>query len=103
MIDKSSPYGSCPRCGSPGEMRERRPNGNDICKNGHEYPSRNAVHGELKTEKVQALTHWWQGPCTCSICGYRCVSVIEISKEHKSPIVAMECGGCGGMTLHPDD
>lgn len=37
------PYGACPFCGSPGKTRERRPNGNDTCMQGHTYPSRNAV------------------------------------------------------------
>lgn len=36
-------YGYCPRCGASGITRERRPNGNDRCANGHEYPSRNSV------------------------------------------------------------
>lgn len=33
------PYGTCPKCGSPGVSRERRPNGNDKCERGHLYPS----------------------------------------------------------------
>lgn len=37
-----APYGYCPRCGAPGEERERRPGGNDHCINGHVYPSRDA-------------------------------------------------------------
>lgn len=36
-------YGYCPRCGSPVEMRERRPNGNDRCQNQHTYPSIESV------------------------------------------------------------
>ena len=32
-------YGYCPECGAKGVMRERRPNGNDTCENGHVYPS----------------------------------------------------------------
>ena len=32
-------YGYCPQCGAKGVMRERRPNGNDKCANGHTYPS----------------------------------------------------------------
>ena len=40
--DLKAPYGYCPRCGQLGIARERRPNGNDRCKNGHEYPSRDA-------------------------------------------------------------
>jgi hypothetical protein len=31
--------GYCPVCGAPGWLRERRPNGNDTCTNGHKYPS----------------------------------------------------------------
>lgn len=34
-----SVYGFCPSCGAPGVSRERRPNGNDECQNGHIYPS----------------------------------------------------------------
>lgn len=36
-------YGYCPECQAPGVSRERRPNGNDQCANGHTYPSANAV------------------------------------------------------------
>ncbi len=38
-----APYGYCPLCGALGVSRERRPNGNDKCANGHTYPSRTAV------------------------------------------------------------
>jgi hypothetical protein len=38
-----SPYGTCPKCGAYGVMRERRPNGNDQCENGCKYPSRDAI------------------------------------------------------------
>ncbi len=37
------PYGYCPKCGAPGEKREKRPNGNDICENGCTYPSRDSL------------------------------------------------------------
>lgn len=37
-------YGYCPECGGKGVMRERRPNGNDKCANGHTYPSCKATH-----------------------------------------------------------
>jgi hypothetical protein len=36
------PYGLCPVCGDIGIRRERRPNGNDKCAKGHEYPSASA-------------------------------------------------------------
>ena len=45
-IDKTlvkSTYGSCPLCGADGIMRERRPDGNDTCTNGHVYPSSKAI------------------------------------------------------------
>ena len=38
-------YGHCPGCGAPGVNRERRINGNDICSNGHKYPSSNSILG----------------------------------------------------------
>ena len=36
-------YGFCPHCGAPCKLRERRPDGNDTCTNGHVYPSAAAV------------------------------------------------------------
>lgn len=39
-------YGLCPVCTARGVMRERRPNGNDKCARGHEYPSANAITGK---------------------------------------------------------
>lgn len=38
-----APYGYCPRCGAAGLRRERSPNGNDRCANGHVYPSKTAL------------------------------------------------------------
>lgn len=38
-------YGRCPQCGARGHLRERRPNGNDTCVNGHVYPSASAIVG----------------------------------------------------------
>lgn len=46
--ESESPYGYCPKCGSPGRIRERRPNGNDRCENGHTYPSREAVRDDTR-------------------------------------------------------
>lgn len=39
---QAHPYGCCPVCHKPGMSRERRINGNDICQNGHTYPSSEA-------------------------------------------------------------
>jgi len=38
-----APYGYCPKCGALGKFRERRPNGDDQCTNGHKYPSKDAL------------------------------------------------------------
>jgi hypothetical protein len=38
-----APYGYCPTCGAIGVSRERRPNGDDRCSNGHVYASASAV------------------------------------------------------------
>ncbi len=35
-----SDYGFCPYCCAQVELRERRPDGNDICENMHEYPTK---------------------------------------------------------------
>jgi hypothetical protein len=44
-------YGYCPTCGAKGVMRERRPNGNDKCANGHTYPSSKATTPPQRTEE----------------------------------------------------
>jgi hypothetical protein len=38
-----APIGLCPICGAPGRFRERRIHGDDICENGHHYPSVEAI------------------------------------------------------------
>jgi hypothetical protein len=43
-------YGYCPECGAKGVMRERRPDGNDKCANGHTYQSCKATHPPQRTE-----------------------------------------------------
>jgi hypothetical protein len=35
--------GQCPKCGADSMFREKRPDGNDECRNGHTYPSKDAV------------------------------------------------------------
>lgn len=53
----SSLYGKCPQCGAEGVERERRPNGNDKCANGHTYPSRSAVV-DNKPHRDQTPVEW---------------------------------------------
>lgn len=47
-------YGFCPICGAPGVERERRPNGNDACQQGHAYPSSKAL-GVRPTKAMQMI------------------------------------------------
>ena len=49
MTDKAT-YGYCPKCGAPGCRRERRINGDDMCEQGHRYPSRDRL-AEPKEKK----------------------------------------------------
>lgn len=42
--NKKAILGHCPTCGAKGVMREKRPNGNDKCANGHTYPSTKAKY-----------------------------------------------------------
>ena len=53
-------YGYCPQCGAKGVMRERRPNGNDKCANGHTYPSSTSTppHRTEQEPDVQETLHW---------------------------------------------
>lgn len=52
-----SPYGYCPICNSPGVSRERRPEGNDRCENGHSYPSRSALKERHPVKPGWVLMH----------------------------------------------
>jgi hypothetical protein len=53
-------YGYCSRCGASGVSRERRPNGNDKCANGHTYPSKDAkAAAPLGDEtELQSFERW---------------------------------------------
>lgn len=47
-FERVAPYSYCPQCGAVGVYRERRPNGNDRCRNGHTYLSAQAVQSPVK-------------------------------------------------------
>lgn len=36
-------FGKCPQCGAAVVEKERRPNGNSTCENGHTFPSKDEV------------------------------------------------------------
>lgn len=42
-----SAYGYCPICNDEVKMREKHPNGNDVCVRGHTFASRNALPNPL--------------------------------------------------------
>ena len=46
ITDKDNSLVFCPTCEAPVYMREKRPNGDDICANGHKYPSIKTVPKE---------------------------------------------------------
>lgn len=48
----TAPYGFCPKCGKPGRLRERRPNGNDVCEGDHVYPSAEAIRADRAPQLV---------------------------------------------------
>lgn len=51
-------YGYCPECGGAGVMRERRPNGDDKCTNGHKYPSSKALAEQPAQRKPLTDATW---------------------------------------------
>ena len=61
--ERDAPYGYCPECGAPGVMRERKPDGDDKCSNGHRYPSRSA-RASLPTQPA-AQTDSMGMPTSC--------------------------------------
>ena len=52
-------YGYCPQCGAKGAMRERRPNGNDKCANGHTYPSSTSTPPQRKPLTGDEIWKFW--------------------------------------------
>ena len=69
-----SNYGFCPQCGKEGHSRERRLNGNDVCVNGHTYPSSTAVYTSVTSieDEISAMyadcsVEDWDGYGACAI------------------------------------
>lgn len=58
-------YGYCPECGGAGVMRERRPNGDDKCTNGHKYPSSKAL---AEQPAQQTCNCRWEGEVQVQQC-----------------------------------
>ena len=51
-------YGFCPICKAHGVSRERCPNGNDTCKNGHVYPSAKAIQRHIPHPSIEFLENF---------------------------------------------
>lgn len=87
--EREAPYGYCPECGAPGVMRERRPDGDDKCSNGHRYPSRSA-HTSLPTQPAAQATPEPVGDVRCEGCGYMThhrehMGCVRAAKQHTHP------------------
>jgi len=80
--DPVAVYGYCPQCGAKGVMRERRPNGNDKCANGHTYPSSTSTPPQrtwvgLTDEEVRKI-------CVNEWGGYEQCRAIEAKLKEKN-------------------
>lgn len=82
-----TPFGYCPICGAPGTSRECRPNSNDRCANGHEYPSVKATAAPIAASGGQEQQYV---PWTFETMP---VAVKVRSKDEGRPGMAMPFGG----------
>jgi len=79
-------YGYCPQCGARGKARERRPNGNDICVEGHTYPSAQAlVAPPLKNVTEHKFSKGDKVLITSDIIGLRYMNGTTGIIEHVTP------------------
>lgn len=42
---------------------------------------------------------WWQGPCECTICSYKCQLVAPLRPGEFEPESPMECPECGNKSF----
>lgn len=99
-------YGYCPECGGAGVMRERRPNGDDKCTNGHKYPSSKAL-AEQPAQQQEPVA-WMDGyrniysleekAAGCPEATIALVPMANHKKTSGSPINELQCV-CGAVWL----
>jgi hypothetical protein len=65
-----APYGFCPTCGAKGQTRERRPNGNDTCENGHTYPSLKAADLPYEAKQIPVEAEFYSFRSLAQIADY---------------------------------
>jgi len=79
-------YGYCPRCGGAGRSRERRPDGNDMCVDGHTYPSAQALMAPpLKEVTEHKFSEGDKVLITADIIGLRYMNGTTGIIEHVTP------------------
>ena len=44
------------------------------------------------------MTHWWQGPVVCALCGHEWRAVVEIPRHLSSPGIPLQCPVCDTMS-----
>ncbi len=105
-VKKSDNYGYCPHCSKPGVFRERRPNGNDKCQDGHIYPTSAARKcfncdgsGYVASgSNVQIIPCMW---CKSGVSIFRPQDIIEDNAttvvEHSC--LHLQCGRCRGSGM----
>jgi hypothetical protein len=57
-VEPVAVYGYCPVCGAKGTSRERHPDGNTTCVNGHKYKSRDALITPPQQEAKDEPAAW---------------------------------------------
>jgi hypothetical protein len=63
-------YGFCPQCGAKGKKRERRPNGDDTCENGHVYPSLKAADLPYEAKQISVEAEFYAFRSLAQIADY---------------------------------
>lgn len=99
-------YGRCPHCGADGKTRERRPDGNDTCANGHVYPSRLAVAAGAKHGPASIDPHSCKN--VCPSCGKVKQCSCEVPKTATTHDLCCKCAqkmrdahASGDNPVHP--
>jgi hypothetical protein len=91
MNISTNSYGYCPVCGARGILRERRPNGDDTCDNGHTYPSKDALTADMVLNKDFSIV---------SKCGINALPVARktyyVAYAYLSPGTFSSCGWAYG-------
>jgi transposase-like protein len=79
----------CPSCESNNVVRERRPNGDDICQEClHRWPSKDSERSPL--EKLAMLQELMGGEETCPTCGHTTERPSMITEEQAMELLGFK-------------